>query len=218
MLGQVLDFIRSLTDPEKLIHLLSTVLTGWVGYLVIFLIVFAESGLLVGFFLPGDSLLFTIGVVAGAGKLQIGTMIAMCAAASILGDGSGFFLGSTLGYSLFKKANSKIFRREYLDRTHAFYERHGGQTIIYAKFVPIIRTFAAFIAGVGKMQYGRFLVFNVVGAIGWVTSMITLGYLLGGIPVIRHNFEKVVLGIIAVSLLPAALQVLSKKKPAAVAD
>ena len=218
MLGQLLDFVRSLTDPEKLIHLLSTVLTGWVGYLVIFLIVFAESGLLVGFFLPGDSLLFTIGVVAGAGKLQIGTMIAMCAAASILGDGSGFFLGSTLGYSLFKKANSRIFRREYLDRTHAFYERHGGQTIIYAKFVPIIRTFAAFIAGVGKMQYGRFLVFNVVGAIGWVTSMITLGYLLGGIPVIRHNFEKVVLGIIAVSLLPAALQVLNKKKPAAVAD
>ena len=218
MLGQLLDFVRSLTDPEKLIHLLSTVLTGWVGYLVIFLIVFAESGLLVGFFLPGDSLLFTIGVVAGAGKLQIGTMIAICAAASILGDGSGFFLGSTLGYSLFKKANSRIFRREYLDRTHAFYERHGGQTIIYAKFVPIIRTFAAFIAGVGKMQYGRFLVFNVVGAIGWVTSMITLGYLLGGIPVIRHNFEKVVLGIIAVSLLPAALQVLNKKKPAAVAD
>jgi membrane-associated protein len=218
LLGQILDFIRSLTDPEKLIHLLSTVLTGWVGYLVIFLIVFAESGLLVGFFLPGDSLLFTIGVVAGAGKLHVAAMIAMCAAASILGDGSGFFLGSTLGYSLFSKANSRIFRREYLDRTHAFYEKHGGQTIIYAKFVPIIRTFAAFIAGVGKMQYGRFIVFNVVGAIGWVTSMITLGYLLGGIPVIRHNFEKVVLGIIAVSLLPAALQVLNKKKPAPVAD
>jgi len=219
LLGQLLDFIRSLTDPEKLIHLLSTVLTGWVGYLVIFLIVFAESGLLVGFFLPGDSLLFTIGVVAGAGKLQIGTMIAMCAAASILGDGSGFFLGSTLGYSLFSKTKSRIFRREYLDRTHAFYERHGGKTIIYAKFVPIIRTFAAFIAGVGRMQYGRFLVFNVVGAIGWVTSMITLGYLLGGIPVIRHNFEKVVLGIIAVSLLPALLQVLNKKKtPAVVLD
>jgi membrane-associated protein len=221
LLGQLLDFIRSLTDPEKLIHLLSTVLTGWVGYLVIFLIVFAESGLLVGFFLPVDSLLFTIGVVAGAGKLQIGTMIAMCAAASILGDGSGFFLGSTLGYSLFSKTKSRIFRREYLDRTHAFYERHGGKTIIYAKFVPIIRTFAAFIAGVGRMQYGRFLVFNVVGAIGWVTSMITLGYLLGGIPVIRHNFEKVVLGIIAVSLLPALLQVLNKNKkktPAVVLD
>ncbi len=212
MLTQLLNFIHSLTDPDKLIHLLSTVMTGWLGYLVIFAIVFAESGLLVGFFLPGDSLLFTVGVVAGAGKLQVGTMIAMCAAASMLGDGSGFLLGSTLGYSLFKKPNSRIFRREYLDRTHAFYERHGGKTIIYAKFVPIIRTFAAFIAGVGRMHYSRFLAFNVFGAIGWVTLMVSLGYLLGGIPVVRHNFEKVVLGIIAVSLVPVALQVLTKKK------
>ena len=214
MLVSLLNFLHSLTDPDKLIHLLSTVMTGWVGYLVIFAIVFAESGLLVGFFLPGDSLLFTVGVVAGAGKLQVGTMIAMCAAASILGDGSGFLLGSTLGYSLFSNRNSRIFRREYLDRTHAFYDRHGGKTIIYAKFVPIIRTFAAFIAGVARMRYPRFLAFNVVGAIGWVTSMITLGYLLGGIPVIRQNFEKVVLGIIAVSLLPVALQLFTKKKAA----
>lgn len=212
MLIQLLNFIHSLTDPDKLIHLLSTVMTGWIGYVVIFAIVFAESGLLVGFFLPGDSLLFTVGVVAGAGKLQIGTMIAMCAAASMLGDGSGFLLGKTLGYSLFKNRNSRIFRREYLDRTHAFYERHGGKTIIYAKFVPIVRTFAAFIAGVGRMHYRRFLAFNVFGAIGWVTLMVSLGYLLGGIPVIRHNFEKVVLGIIAVSLVPVALQILNKKK------
>ena len=213
MLSQVIDFIRSLTDPEKLIHLLSTVLTGWVGYLVLFLIVFAESGMLIGFFLPGDSLLFTIGVVAGAGKLPIGTMIAMLAAASILGDGSGFFLGNTLGYRLFQ-SNSLFFRREYLDRTHEFYEKHGGATIIYAKFVPIIRTFAAFIAGVAKMDYTRFLMFNVVGAIGWVASAITLGYLLGNVPFVRHNFEKVLLGIIAVSLIPAVLQILKKRPPA----
>jgi membrane-associated protein len=187
-------------------------MTGWIGYLVLFTVVFAESGLLIGFFLPGDSLLFTVGVVAGAGKLNIGTMIAMLAFASILGDGIGFFLGTTLGYRLFSKANSRIFRREYLERTHAFYERHGGKTIIYAKFVPIIRTFAAFIAGVAKMQYTRFLMFNVVGAVGWVTSMITLGYLLGGVPVIRQNFEKVVLAIILISLIPAALQIFSKRK------
>jgi membrane-associated protein len=214
LLTQLLDFIHSLTDPDKLIHLLSTVMTGWTGYVVLFGIVFAESGLLVGFFLPGDSLLFTVGVVAGAGKLPIGAMICMLAVASILGDGIGFFLGSTLGYSLFSKHNSRIFRREYLDRTHAFYERHGGKTIIYAKFVPIIRTFAAFIAGVGRMHYPRFLAFNVIGAIGWVTTMITLGYLLGGIPMIRQNFEKVVLAIIAVSLIPVALQILTKKKVA----
>jgi membrane-associated protein len=214
VLQQIFEFVRSLTDPDQLIRLLSTVLSGWLGYAALFAVVFAESGLLVGFFLPGDSLLFTVGIVAGAGKLQIGTMIAMLTVASILGDGIGFLLGSTLGYSLFQKTNSRIFRREYLERTHSFYERHGGKTIIYAKFVPIIRTFAAFIAGVGKMQYGRFLTFNVVGAIGWVTSMIMLGYLLGNIPIIRQNFEKVVLLIIVLSLLPAVLHaVKSRKQP-----
>lgn len=212
MLIQALHLLRSLTDPQQLIQLLSTVLNGWVGYVVLFLIVFAESGLLVGFFLPGDSLLFTVGVVAGAGKLPIGGMIAMLAAASILGDGSGFFLGSTLGYSLFKNGKSRIFRQEYLDRTHEFYERHGGQTIIYAKFVPIIRTFAAFIAGVGKMDYARFLTFNVVGAIGWVTSMIFLGYWLGSVPIVQRNFEKFVLGIIVISLIPAVMQVVKGSK------
>ena len=192
-------------------------MSGWIGYVALFLIVFAESGLLVGFFLPGDSLLFTVGAVAGAGKLPIGAMIAMLATASILGDGSGFFLGSTVGYALFKNRKSRIFRQEYLDRTHEFYERHGGKTILYAKFVPIIRTFAAFIAGVGKMHYLRFLTFNVGGAIGWVTSMILLGYWLGSVPLVRHNFEKFVLGIIVVSLIPAAIQVFKgSKKPAPV--
>ena len=212
MISQAIQFLHGLTDPNQLIHLLSTVLTGWYGYLFLFAVVFAESGLLVGFFLPGDSLLFTVGVVSGAGKLPIGLMIAMLAFASMAGDGIGFLLGKTVGYSLFSKANSRIFRREYLDRTHAFYERHGGKTIIYAKFVPIIRTFAAFIAGVGRMNYVRFVSFNVFGAIGWVTLMITLGYLLGNVPVVRQNFEKVVLLIIAVSLLPVALQVLRRKK------
>ena len=212
MIHQILHFVQSLTNPEALIQLLSTVLSGWLGYVALFLVVFAESGLLVGFFLPGDSLLFTVGIVAGAGKLNIGEMIVLLSIASILGDGIGFLLGNTLGYSLFKKTNSRIFRREYLDRTHAFYERHGGKTIIYAKFVPIIRTFAAFIAGVGKMKYARFLTFNIFGAIGWVTSMITLGYLLGNIPIVRHNFEKVVLLIIFISLLPAFLHVLKGRK------
>ena len=213
-MAELLQFIRGLTDPDQLIHLLSTALSGWIGYLALFVVVFAESGLLVGFFLPGDSLLFTVGIVAGAGKLQIGLIIVMLACASILGDGCGFLLGSTLGYSLFKNTNSRIFRREYLDRTHAFYERHGVKTIVYAKFVPIIRTFAAFIAGVGKMSYVRFLTFNVAGAVGWVASMITLGYSLGNIPLIRHNFEKVVLLIIAISLLPAALHILKNRKGA----
>lgn len=213
MIGHIFSFLHSLTNPDQLRALLSNTLTGWIGYVVLFAVVFAESGLLVGFFLPGDSLLFTVGMVAGAGKLQIWTIIAMLAIASMLGDGIGFLLGSTLGYRLFQNPKSRIFRREYLDRTHAFYERHGGKTIIYAKFVPIIRTFAAFIAGVAKMNYLRFLSFNVGGAIGWVSLMICLGYLLGNVNFIRQNFEKVVLLIIAASLAPAALQILKRKRP-----
>ena len=212
MFQQLLSLYHSLTNPDTLGQLISNSPHIWIVYVALFLIVFAESGLLVGFFLPGDSLLFTIGIVAGAGKLHIGAIIAALAFASILGDGIGFLLGSTLGYRLFNRPQSKIFRREYLDRTHAFYEKHGGKTIIYAKFVPIIRTFAAFIAGVGKMHYSRFLTFNIVGAAGWVASMICLGYILGNIPLIRQNFEKVVLLIIALSLLPVLLQVLSSRK------
>jgi membrane-associated protein len=215
---QLLDLYRSLTNPDTLGQLISNSPHMWAVYLALFLIVFAESGLLVGFFLPGDSLLFTIGIVAGAGKLQIGAIIAALAFASILGDGIGFLLGSTLGYRLFNNPRSKIFRREYLDRTHAFYEKHGGKTIIYAKFVPIIRTFAAFIAGVGKMHYSRFLTFNVVGAAGWVTSMICLGYVLGNVPIVRQHFEKVVLLIIVVSLLPVILQVLGNRKKSGTAQ
>jgi len=219
VIAEFLHFLRSLTDPNQLIQLLSTVLTGWVGYAFLFIVVFAESGMLIGFFLPGDSLLFTVGVVAGAGKLPIGGMIAMLAAASILGDASGFLLGGTLGYSLFQRPNSRIFRREYIDRTHAFYERHGGKTIVYAKFVPIIRTFAAFVAGVAKMRYLRFLVFNVCGAVGWVTAMVLSGYLLGNVPFIRKNFQTVVLLIIVVSLVPAGIQVLkARRKPQPVAE
>jgi membrane-associated protein len=206
----LLTLYRSLTNPDVLGQFISTYPHIWVAYLLLFLVVFAESGLLVGFFLPGDSLLFTVGIVAGAGKLQIGMIILLLAIASIAGDGIGFFLGSTIGYRLFHK-DSKIFRREYLDRTHAFYERHGGKTIIYAKFVPIIRTFAAFIAGVGKMPYARFLTFNVVGAAGWVTSMICLGYALGNVPFIRHNFEKVVLLIVFLSIAPMLLQFLRSR-------
>lgn len=211
MIAQLLTFLHSLTNPEKLIALLSTTLTGWIGYVVLFGVVFAESGLLVGFFLPGDSLLFTVGVVAGAGKLHISAVIVMLAIASMLGDGIGFLLGRTFGYRLFENPKSRVFRREYLDRTHDFYERHGGKTIIYAKFIPIIRTFAAFIGGVARMRYTRFVAFNVFGAAGWVTSMVLLGYLLGNVPVVRQNFEKVVLLIIAVSVLPALLQIFRRK-------
>jgi len=202
MLHTLLDFLRTLTTPERLIQLLSTAMSGWLGYAMLTGIVFAETGLLVGFVLPGDSLLFTIGVVAGAGQLNLGIIMLLLTCACLLGDWSGYLLGRRAGPAIFNRPDSRFFKQEYLQRTHAFYEKHGGKTIIYAKFVPIIRTFAPFVAGVGKMQYSRFLAFDIFGAIGWVVSMTILGYGLGGVPLVRRNFEKFVLLVIFVSVLP----------------
>ncbi|MBN9658143.1 MAG: VTT domain-containing protein [Acidobacteria bacterium] len=216
MLRELIDFVLALKDPDALIRLLTTVFTGWWSYAMLFGIVFAETGLLVGFFLPGDSLLFTVGVVAGAGQLDLAGIIVTLIAAALLGNSCGYFLGRFIGVRLFANPNSKIFRREHLDRTHAFYEKHGGKTIIYAQFVPIIRTFAAFVAGVAGMGLPRFLSFNVFGSVGWVVSMTVLGYKLGSFPIIRAHFEKVVILIVLVSVLPVILQVLrSRRSPEA---
>jgi membrane-associated protein len=205
MIHSFIEFLRTLTDPDKLIHFLSTVVTGWYSYALLAAIVFAETGLLVGFVLPGDSLLFTIGVVCGAGRLDMTVMIALLICSCMIGDWSGYLLGRRTGPIIFRRPDSRFFKQEYLQRTHAFYEKHGGKTIIYAKFVPIIRTFAPFVAGVGKMPYRRFLPFDVVGGSGWVISMTLLGYFLGGIPMVRRNFEKFVLAVVFVSLLPLVL-------------
>ena len=153
MLGTLLDVWRSLTDPDRLIHLLTQVLTGWLGYALLASVVFAETGLLVGLFLPGDSLLFTVGVVCGAGDLDIVKICALLTVVSILGDQSGYFLGYRTGPRIFSRKDSTFFKQEYVRRTQAFYEKHGGKTLIYAKFVPIVRTFAPFMAGVGQMKY-----------------------------------------------------------------
>src|ERR1700694_4054243 len=158
---------RSLTDPDRLIHLLSQVITGWWGYALLAGIVFAETGLLVGLFLPGDSLLFTVGVVAGAGELNIVQICLLLTVASIAGDQSGYFLGFRTGPRICTRPDSLLFKQEYVTRTKAFYEKHGGKTLIYAKFVPIVRTFAPFMAGVGRMQHPRLVSFNVIGGFGW---------------------------------------------------
>ncbi len=206
MVQTLLQYLRALTNPEQLIALLGTVMSGWLGYALLFAVVFAETGLLVGFFLPGDSLLFTVGVVAGAGQLDIVTINILLMAAAVIGDGVGYFLGRRAGPHIFNRPDSRFFKREHLQRTHAFYEKHGGKTIIYARFVPIIRTFAPFVAGVAEMSYPRFLSFNLFGGIGWVALMTTLGYTLGGVPFVRRHFEKVILGIIFVSVLPVLLE------------
>ena len=214
MVQSLLEVWRSLTDPDRLIHLLSAVITGWWGYALLAGIVFAESGLLVGLFLPGDSLLFTVGVVAGAGELNIVQICALLVVFSILGDQSGYLLGNRTGPRIFVRPDSLLFKHEYVTRTNQFYEKHGGKTLIYAKFVPIVRTFAPFMAGVGRMQYSRFVSFNVIGGLGWVLSMTLAGYFLGAIPVIRGNFEKVVLGIVFLSVAPLVVQYFRARRAA----
>lgn len=213
MFQALVDFLRTLTDPERLIALLTTVLTGWLGYGLLFGVVFAETGLLTGFFLPGDSLLFTVGVVAGAGKLNLLVIVSALIAAALIGDSTGYFLGRRTGDLIFNRPDSRLFKKEYVLRTKAFYSKYGGRTMIYAKFVPIVRTFAPFMAGVGKMSYLRFLSYDVFGAVGWVTSMTVLGYFLGSVALIRRHFEKAVILIILVSLLPVLREAyLARKK------
>jgi membrane-associated protein len=211
MIHALLDFLRTLTTPERLIHLLSTVMSGWLGYAMLTAIVFVETGLLVGFVLPGDSLLFTIGVVAGAGELNLVVIMLLLVCATMLGDWSGYLLGRRAGPAIFNRPDSRFFKQEHLRRTQAFYDKHGGKTIIYAKFVPIIRTFAPFVAGVANMRYARFLSFDIFGGIGWVFSMTMLGYLLGEVAIVRRNFEKLVLLVIFVSVLPVMIHAIRSK-------
>ena len=212
MIHSLLDFLHSLTDPKLLIHLLGTLLTGWLGYAVLFGVVFAETGMLVGFFLPGDSLLFTVGAVCGSGHLNIALVIGLLICAAMLGDTAGYLLGRRAGPHIFNRPDSRIFRREHLLRTHEFYEKHGGRTMIYAHFIPIIRTFAAFVAGVGRMNLARFLSFDIFGVTGWVVMMTMLGYELARVSFVQDNFEKLILAIIAISLLPAGLEVLKARR------
>lgn len=211
MIQQFLDFLRTLTTPERLIHLLSTGMSGWWGYALLTAIVFSETGLLVGFVLPGDSLLFTIGVVAGAGQLNILLIIVLLIGACMIGDWCGYLLGRRAGPAIFKRPNSRFFKQEHLQRTHEFYEKHGGKTIIYAKFVPIVRTFAPFIAGVARMRYSSFASYDIFGAIGWVCSMTILGYYLGGIPFVRRHFEKFVVLVVFLSVTPMIYHVLKAR-------
>lgn len=213
MLQSFFEFVfKTLTDPDRLIQFLSTVVTGWYGYLILFAVVFAETGLLVGFFLPGDSLLFTVGVVAGAGGLDVVTIIVLLSIAAIVGDQVGYMLGKSTGSRIFDRPDSRFFKQDYLRQTQAFYDKHGGKTLIYARFVPIVRTFAPFMAGVAKMPYGRFVAYNIFGGIGWVILMILSGYFLGQFPLVRRHFEKIVIGIVLVSVLPVILEVLRSRK------
>jgi len=183
-------------------------------YLILFLIVFCETGLVVTPFLPGDSLLFAAGTFAALGDLDVRLMIVLLIIAAIVGDTVNYWVGAAIGPRAFQ-GNIRFLKREHLERTHAFYEKHGGKTIILARFIPIIRTFAPFVAGVGAMSYGKFLTYNVVGAVVWVIVLVLAGFFFGNIPVVRENFSLVIMAIIAISVLPMVVEAVRvRRRPA----
>jgi len=188
-------------------------LIRWGGYAVLVGIVFTETGLLVGFFLPGDSLLVTAGLVAAAGGLNVWWVNGLLIVAAVVGDSVGYAIGARLGPRLFTRERSLLFNPRHVERTRRFYERHGAKTIVIARFVPIIRTFAPVVAGVGQMRYRRFLVYNVAGGVGWVTSMTWTGYLLGrAIPNIADYIHIVVIVVIVVSVIPIVVEILRERR------
>ena len=175
-------------------------------YLVLFVIVFCETGLVVTPILPGDSLLFAAGAIAALGSLNPHVLVVLLTIAAVLGDAVNYQIGRYVGPAVFKKEDSRFFKRAHLEKTHAFYERYGGKTIIIARFVPIVRTFAPFIAGVGQMSYKQFALYNVVGAIAWVVIGVYAGYLFGGLKIVKENFSLIIIAIVLISLLPAVFE------------
>jgi len=201
-MNQILEFFLHL--DEKLIQIVGQY--GTLTYVLLFLVIFAETGLVVTPFLPGDSLLFAAGTIAAAGALNIIVLWLVLCAAAILGDTVNYWIGHFVGPRAFR-SNSRFLKKEYLDRTHAFYEKHGGKTIILARFMPIIRTFAPVVAGVGTMEYRQFVTYNVIGGFAWVWSMSLLGYGLGSvIPDIDKHIHKVIAVVVFLSILPGIVE------------
>lgn len=209
MINELISFILHI---DQHLITLSTQYGAWL-YAILFLIVFCETGLVVTPFLPGDSLLFAAGAVAAAsaGALNVHIMVAILLAAAILGDAVNFIIGKYFGEKLFANPNSRIFKQEYLHKTHDFYAKYGGKTIILARFVPIVRTFAPFVAGMGKMDYAQFIRYNIIGALAWVLSLTYIGYAFGNLPIVKDNFGKVVVGIIVVSIMPMIFEFVKHK-------
>jgi membrane-associated protein len=200
----LLDFILHLDQ-----HLfdLCTQYGAWV-YAILFVIIFCETGLVVTPFLPGDSLLFAVGSLAAINALDLPTAIFFMIFAAVLGDTVNYWIGNYVGPKVFQKENSRLLNKEYLIRTHQFYEKHGGKTIIIARFLPIIRTFAPFVAGIGSMTYRRFLLFNVVGGALWVLLFISAGYFFGSVPFVKNNFSLVIIALLLIPGIPSVVEVI----------
>jgi membrane-associated protein len=200
-----IEFIKNLGNPDYVYQLIKEYNTLF--YAVFFIIIFIETGLIVWPLLPGDSLLFIVGAaIAATGSLQMEIVIPLLIFAALLGDNVNYLVGKIFGEQIKKRERILFFKREYLTQTHEFYEKHGGKTVIMARFIPIVRTIAPFVAGAGTMKYSRYIVFCVIGAVLWVGGVTSLGYLFGGIEIVKHNFEKVILGIIFISVLPVLWQ------------
>lgn len=187
---------------------------GLLIYAILFILIFCETGLVVTPFLPGDSLLFVAGTLASisTNNMNVHLLVLMLITAAILGDASNYIIGRFFGAKLFSNPNSRIFKQKYLDQTHAFYEKHGGKTIILARFVPIVRTFAPFVAGMGRMSYRHFAHYNIVGGIIWVALITYIGYFLGSLDIVQHNLKFLIVAIVVVSVLPAIIEIWKNKR------
>ena len=205
------QFIDVLLHLDKHLGALIQNYGGWT-YAILFLIVFCETGLVITPILPGDSLLFAAGAFAAVGVLNPWVLCILLAIAAILGDALNYTIGASIGPKIFRKENVRFLNKEYLLRTHEFYEKHGGKTIIIARFMPIIRTFAPFVAGIGKMTYAHFAVYNITGAVLWVCSFVLGGYYFGNIPVVKRNFTLVIFAIIFISILPGIIAFFNERR------
>ena len=216
-MSELLDWFKwliGLARPENLKDLVNLGGPGWVSYAILSAVVFSETGLLVGFFLPGDSMLFAAGFLASGGIFDFGYLAGALSVAAVVGDALNYYVGLQMGEHVFERGRLRFIKHSHLLAAKAFYERHGGKAIVLARFVPLVRTFTPFVAGVARMEYRRFAAYNIVGGIGWVLSMTTAGYYLGRISWVQHNFELVVLGIVLVSVLPILLSALQRWRSA----
>ena len=207
------QFIWMLGHVKETLEMIVSSYGTW-AYLVLFLIIFCETGLVVTPFLPGDSLLFILGAFCGAGSLDPLITIGLLTAAAILGDNTNYWIGRKVGPAVFKRDTGKLLNKKHLEQTHAFYEKHGGKTVVIARFMPIVRTFAPFVAGIGRMDYAKFLTFSVGGGMLWIGGLVGLGYFVGDLPIVKNNFNKVIYLIIFLSLLPGLIEVAKAKMAA----
>ncbi|MCE9546348.1 MAG: VTT domain-containing protein [Planctomycetia bacterium] len=211
-LVHAIKWLVGLKDPENLRQLVNLGGPWWVSYLILSAVIFSETGLLVGFFLPGDSLLFAAGLLASPGGVfNIALLLLVLTLAAIVGDAVNYWLGLTMEEQVFEKGRLRFVKHEHLLAAKAFYEKHGGKAIVLARFVPVVRTFTPFVAGVGRMGYRRFALYNIAGGVGWVASMTLAGYWLGQFKLVHDHFEKFVLGIVFLSILPLVIGVIKSR-------